>query len=799
MSHPATARFARGLLLALCIGALPTSAVLGQVNYARAEQLLTWNATRLITGDAVVPNWLADDTRFWYRSTTPRGGEFVLVDPAAKTRRLLFENHRLAAAMSLANDTTYDPVKLPFDTLELIDNERGIRVKASGKLFTCVLARYQCTTSDTLPSQAPLVLSPDSAWEAFVHRYDVYIRPRGGGDSSRLTRDGEEFWSYGLPYPRPNDVRRGTPRRPDVHWSPDSRKLAVYRLDQRKVEHMHYVSSTPQRPKHYSQPYALPGDTVIPVPGFHILEIGSQVAASSPGGGVGRASRDIKVAVDPTPHQLFLGGSAVDSAWSEGSDRLYVTYFTRGSKRAYLAEVAAATGASRILVAESTKTFVELTLERYLGAPNWAVANGGNDIIWFSERDGWGHLYRYDGRGNLKNQITSGPWTVGEIHHVDDRLGRIYFTGRGREHGRDIYYAHLYAVGFDGSDLRLLTPEDANHTISFAPAGGYFVDTYSRVDQPPVTVLRATDGRVLLRLEEGDISRLREIRWRQPEPFRVKARDGITELHGMMYKPTDFDSTRKYPIIDHIYPGPQIITAPKSFFPTSAPGLLYATMGQVQALAELGFIVVHIDHLGGPYRSKAFHDNYYGNFGDNGIPDHVSAIKQLAARHPYIDIERVGIYGHSGGGFASTDAILRYPDFFKVAVSTSGNHDNRSYHIYWAEKYQGLLVRDTLKKTDNFEGSANKTLAGHLKGKLLLVHGDMDDNVHPAMTLQLADALIKANKAFDMLILPDVDHDVTQDPYVIRRTWDYFVEHLLGKEPPTDYAITAPPKRPGGR
>ena len=797
MRRPPTTPIARAVLLALSVGALPATAVPGQVDYARAEQLLTWNAARLITGDVVIPNWLADGIRFWYRATTPRGAEFVLVDPAANTRRLLFENHRLAAAMSLANDTTYDPVKLPFDTLELVDQGQtigAIRVKASGKLFTCVLARYQCTTRDTLPSQVPFVVSPDSAWEAFVHRYDVYIRPRGGGDSTRLTSDGEEFWSYGLAYPRPNDARKKTPRRPDIHWSPDSRKLVVHRLDQRNVAHMHYVSATSQRPQHYSQPYALPGDSVIPVPGFHILEIGAQVAAASAPAAAGRAARNVKVAVDPMPHQLFLTGSAVDSAWSPASDRLYVTYFTRGSKGAYLAEVAAATGASRVLVAESSKTFVELTLEQYLGPPNWAVANGGDDIIWFSERDGWGHLYRYDGRGKLKNQITSGPWTVGQLEYVDERLRRIYFTGRGREPGRDVYYAHLYAVGFDGSDLRLLTPEDANHTIYFAPGGKYFVDTYSRVDQPPVTVLRAADGRILRRLEEADISRLREMRWRQPEPFRVKARDGVTELYGMMYKPTGFDSTRKYPIIDHIYPGPQIITVPKSFFPTSAPGLLYATMGQVQALAELGFIVVHIDHLGGPYRSKAFHDNYYGNFGDNGIPDHVAAIKQLAARHPYIDIERVGIYGHSGGGFASTDAILRYPDFFKVAVSTSGNHDNRSYQIYWAEKYQGLLARDTLKKTDNFEASANKTLAGRLKGKLLLMHGDMDDNVHPAMTLQLVDALIKANKGFDMLILPDMDHDLTKNPYVIRRTWDYFVQHLLGEQPPADYAITPPPK-----
>jgi dipeptidyl aminopeptidase/acylaminoacyl peptidase len=308
--------------------------------------------------------------------------------------------------------------------------------------------------------------------------------------------------------------------------------------------------------------------------------------------------------------------------------------------------------------------------------------------------------------------------------------------------------------------------------------------------------LRYRDGQVVRQLEEADISRLLDTGWRYPEPFMVKARDGVTDLYGMMYKPSNFDPNKRYPIIDNIYPGPQIITVPKDFFPSNAGGLIYPAYGQVQALAELGFIVVSIDHLGGPMRSKAFHDNYYGFFGDNGIPDHITAIKQLAARHAYIDVERVGIYGVSGGGFASTDAILRYPDFFKVAVSASGNHDNRSYNIYWAEKYQGLMERDTVKGTDNYETSANQTLAENLRGRLFLIHGDMDDNVHPAMTLQVANELIKANKSFDMLIVPNGDHMIDgENPYVIRRRWDYFVEHLLGEEPPRDYRIRTQAQR----
>ena len=770
----------------------------GQADYQRAEQFLTWNTTKLITGDVVIPNWLPDGNRFWYRVTRSSGAEFVMFDPANNARRLVFDNARLAAAMSLANDTAYDPIKLPFTTFDFAEGERFIEFTASAKLFRCALGNDQCTVSDTLPSDVPFVVSPDSVWESFVHEHNVHIRPRGGGDSTQLTTDGVEFWSYGVQYLRPNQRKRGLPQRPNIVWSPDSRKLAVYRVDERGVEHMHYISSTSQRPEHYSQPYALPGDSIIPLPGLHVIHVSAEAVTSEASGPDDRveipqvqASRNVKIELSPRPNQLSLGGSSTDSLWSRGSDKLYVTYFTRGSKSVHLAEVDANTGESRVMAADSSKTWVELSVERF-GGVSWHVVESTGDVIWFSQRDGWAHLYRYDRSGSVTNQVTSGPWTVGSIKHVDEAAGRIYFTGRGREPDRDLYYAHLYVVKFDGSGMRLLTPEDANHTIYFATNGRSFVDTYSRFDQPPVTVLRAPDGRVVRQLEEADISRLRETGWRQPEPFRVKARDGLTELYGMMYKPTNFDPEKKYPIIDHIYPGPQIITVPKDFFPTNAPGLVYATFGQVQALAELGFIVVSIDHLGGPMRSKAFHDNYYGFFGDNGIPDHITAIKQLAARHDFIDVDRVGIYGHSGGGFASTDAILRYPDFFKVAVSTSGNHDNRSYNIYWAEKYQGELERDTLRGTDNFASSANQTMAENLKGRLFLMHGDMDDNVHPAMTIQVASALIKANRSFDMLILPDMDHGVTQDPYVIRRSWDYWVEHLLGQKPPVNYHILGP-------
>ena len=739
-----------------------------QVDYRRAEQMLSWHASPLVTGDSVSPNWLPNQNRFWYRNKTASGAAFVLIDPVRNTRRLVFDNARLAAAMSLANDTSYDPVKLPFRTFDFVENERAIEFKASKKLFRCALATYSCTVGDTLPDDRPFVVSPDSMWEAFSYEYNLYIRPREGGDSVQLTTDGEMYWSYGLTAPRPRHLLKddSPPRTPRLRWSPDSKQIAVPRIDERNVEHMHYISYTGQRTRHFSQPYALPGDSVIPLPAVHVVNIDTK--------------SNVKIELPATAVRISLAGTPRDSVWSSESGKLNFVWYTRGSKSLYLIEADAATGATRVLAKDSAATFVELSPR---DPPSWYVSDNGNDVIWWSERDGWAHLYLFDGNGNLKNQITRGAWTVGAVQHVDEGARQIYFTARGREPDRLLYYAHLYRVKFDGSELTLLTPEDAHHRVEFSPNGRHFVDTYSSIETPPVTALRsARDGRVIRRLEEADVSRLEAIGWSPGDVFTVKARDGITDLYGVMYKPSNFDPAKQYPVLDYIYPGPQVGSVRRWWWTTG---------GEQRATAELGFIVVAVDHLGTPFRSKAFHDNYYGNFGDNGIPDHITALKQLAVRHPYIDLDRVGIWGHSGGGFASTDAILRYPDFYKVAVSGAGNHDNRSYNIYWAEKYQGLLKRDTLRNSDNFEASANQSLVSNLRGKLLLMHGDMDDNVHMAMTIQVVNQLIKANKDFDLIIAPDRAHSLNE-PYFIRRRWDYFVRHLLGAEPPQGYEIVKP-------
>ena len=741
-----------------------------QVDYSRADRLLPWNTSRLVSGDSVRPQWYPDGNRFWYRNKTATGAEYVVVDPVRATRSLLFDNARLASAMSVARDTAYDPSRLPFASFKFGNdgqNDREIEFTASRKKFVCDIAGYRCAVSDTLPSEVPFVLSPDKKWEAFIAKHNVWVRPRGGKDSTQLTTDGVEYWGYGLTMPRPGELVRPQPRRPTIRWSPDSKKLAVWRQDERRVEHMHYISMTSQRPKHYSQPYALPGDSIIPVPTLHLIDVATK--------------RNVEVRLSPVPVQLNTTGSARDSVWNEASDRVYVSALSRGSKRAWLSAVDPATGSQTVVASDSMPTYAESSPPT--DPPSWYTSKDGQDIFWWSERDGWAHFYRYGADGKVKNRLTEGPWFSSAIQYVDEVTKQVYFTARGREAGQFWYYAKLYRVNYDGTGLTLLTPEDAHHDIEFSPSGKYLVDSYSRVETPPVTVLRsAVDGRVIRSLETADVSRLKEVGWQPGRVFTVKARDGVTDIYGVMYLPPLLDTTAKYPIINNIYPGPQV---------GSVGGWSFKSGGEAFALAQLGFVVLQIDHLGTPMRSKAFHDNYYANFIDNGLPDHVAAIKQLGARYRFLDLDRVGIFGHSGGGFASADAMFRFPDFFKVAVSSSGNHDNRSYNIYWSEKYQGLMTRDTLRKTDNYESSANGGYARNLKGKLFLMTGDLDDNVHPAMTVQVVDALIKANKSFDYLVLPNRAHSLNE-PYVIRRRWDYFVEHLAGKKPPENFEIVRP-------
>jgi dipeptidyl aminopeptidase/acylaminoacyl peptidase len=500
----------------------------------------------------------------------------------------------------------------------------------------------------------------------------------------------------------------------------------------------------------------------------------------------------VRLNLPPDQHRSTLcdniacrGGEWADVQWDKDGAKLAFVSTSRDHKQETLRIADATTGVVRDVLEEKVSTF----FESGNGRVNWRYLPDTKEFLWFSERDNWGHLYLYDAEtGKLKNQITKGDWNVTQLLRVDEKNRQLYFLGVGREKGRDPYFIHFYRIGFDGGNLTLLTPEDANHEVTLSASGKYFVDSFSTPGVPAVAMLRDENGKLLAPLERADIAKLTVTGWKPPATFTVKARDGVTDLYGLMFKPTNFDPTKKYPIVNHIYPGPQTGSVGSRSFS--------AARADCQALAELGFIVVEIDGMGTPWRSKKFHEAYYGNLGDNTLPDQVTGMNQLADRYPWIDLNRAGIYGHSGGGYAAAGAMFHYPDFFKVGISEAGNHDNREYEDDWAEKWQGLLVVNP-DGTTNYDNQANQLFAKNLKGHLLLAHGTMDNNVPPYNTLLVVNELIKANKDFDLLLLPNRNHGFGNEAYMVRRRWDYFVRYLLGAEPPAGYELKPPPG--GGR
>jgi len=539
---------------------------------------------------------------------------------------------------------------------------------------------------------------------------------------------------------------------------------------------MYLVDTTVGHPNLQAWKYPLPGDDTVTMIQRVVIDVDS-----------GKA---VRFQMPPDQHRSTLcddlacrGGEWGDVQWSGDGSTVAFVSTARDHRREQLRVADASTGTIRDVLEEKAETF----FESGNGAINWRYLPGSNDAIWFSERDNWGHLYLYDvKRGREKHPITSGDWNVTQLLRVDEKNHTIYFVGVGRERGRDPYFRHLYRVGLDGKNLQLLTPEDGDHDVWLSPSGRFFVDSFSKPDVPPVTQLRDADGSLIATIERADISRLVATGWKPPMPITVKARDGQTDLFGLLYRPTTFDPSKKYPIVNHIYPGPQTGSVGSRTFS--------AARGDAQALAELGFVVVEIDGMGTPWRSKKFHEEYYGNMGDNTLPDQVAGMTDLAARFPWIDLDRAGIYGHSGGGYATADAMFRYPDFFKVGISEAGNHDNRVYEDDWAEKWQGLLEKKPDGST-NYDNQANQLVAKNLKGRLLLAHGTLDSNVPPNNTLLVVNELIKANKDFDLLMLPNRGHGFGNEPYMVRRRWDYFVRYLLGAEPPHEYEMHAPAAR----
>jgi dipeptidyl-peptidase-4 len=624
------------------------------------------------------------------------------------------------------------------------------------------------------------VRSPDGRWEVYARDHNLYLLDKGTGEEHSLTKDGQPGYGYGSASFEEATTRLGDrAQAPLVLFSPDSRKLVSYRLDRRRVGQFHVVQSVSgARSILHSYHMAIPGDQEIAQAELVLFDVQS---------GERRRLEAPHLPVQFRP-PLDDGARYRKVWWNETGTRLYFVAEERGYKAVRLHVADVDTGQVRQLFEERADTYINLDLIV-------SVVGDGSEIIWSSERDGWNHLYLFDGdTGELKNRVTAGKWVVRTVTNVDCRGRWIYFIGSGREPGRDPYLRHLYRVRFDGSGLELLTPEDADHTVVFSPTGRYFTDTYSKANTAPVSVLRSAGGSLVRRLETTDVESILATGWRFPEPFHAKADDGVTDIYGLILRPSNFDPHRRYPVIDDVYPGPQHTKVFKSFSVTPLSALW------AQSTAELGFIVVLIDGRGTPHRSRAFREASYGNMGDaGGLEDHIAVMRQLAARYPYMDLDRVGVYGHSGGGYATARALLKYPEFFKVGVAAAGNHDQRTYSAGWAERWQGYPP-----SMESYRLQANATLAENLKGKLLLVHGDMDDNVHVTNALQLADALIAANKDFDLLILPNRDHvfaDVGRpqaarpreyayaDPYFLRRRWDYFVEHLLGVAPPAGFRI----------
>ena len=798
-----------------------------RIEYAKADRIRTFDP--LLVGGRVYPVWLGDSVRFYYEMTGAGAdrGTLYLVDPRARTRRALFDNVRLAASLSALADTIIESHTLPARTL--VDGERAMQFDVRGRSYWCPLDSQRCVLADLAQVVAERKTagptwasrSPDGQWDAFVWNYNVYVRParvtdadpaawrarprppvRNGCDvptvpgrlpprdsvplptrSIALTTDGTTSWGYGL-YQFGLEVARVefdrftlTPG--GVRWSPDSKKLVVHRDDLRGVRIYPLYSSTSNQPVDHSYFYAAPGDSLVLRYNFYVLDVANRSAR--------------KVAGEP----IGALGSPDEARWGQNSDELYVLTSTRGLKVVQLARHDLKTGTSRIIARDSAATFVNHT------SSDWEVANGGADIFWVSERDGWGHIYRYATDGTLKNQVESGAYKVAKIVRVDSARQHVYFTAWGKATGVP-NYAHLYRVGFDGRGMTPVSPEPGNHTIRLIPRAPYFMDTYSQIGVPPITVLRDANGAVVMDLAHGDDAPLRAVGWTPAEVFTVKARDGVTDLWGILDKPSTFDPTRHYPVVTYIYPGPQRGSVGDWVF-KSADWTLGTTVetradrrtaarnmgeeGMRRSLAELGFIVVQLDAMGSsPQRSKEFEDFFYGRVRDNGLPDQIAAIRQLAAKYPWMDTTRVGVVGHSGGGYSAAAAMLHYPDFFKVGVSGSGNHDFRVYGWYWGEKYQGLYQK--IGDTDNYEAEANYKYAANLKGKLLLMTGDMDCNNPPAETMRVADALMKAGKEFDLLVVTDAGHQ--RSTYAIKRAWDYFVRHLLGAEPPGDYRMIPP-------
>ncbi len=701
--------------------------------YRRAEQLLPWNAAKLVCNAPVVPQWL-DGGVFSYRRRTAEGLETVVVDADGGKRRPARSGSAPAA-----------PAPVPLAAADSADGPAGPAI---------------------LPSH-------DGRRAVFVKDHDLWLRDLASGEEKELTTDGEPYWDYaGSPEGNMSAVSdrvHGIVRPPVAVWSPDSRRVLTHKLDQRGVPETPMVRHVPPEgvlPELFTYRQNRPGDPVVVTSQLVVVDCET-----------GRSADVQHPPQSATWESPLLMGRAW---WSRDGRRAWFIHMGRGERSATLFEHDVAAGTTRTVLTESTETTMDL--HPTLGLPPLAtVLETSGEVLWFSERDGWGHLYLFDlATGVLKRQLTSGAWLVRDVLLTDETSRFVYLLGAGREPGRDPYYRHLYRVSLDGGEAELLTPEDADHEVYVAPDASVFVDNASTVSGPPVARLRACDGRLITVLEEADVSALDAIGWRRPERFCVKARDGATALYGTLFYPRDFDPAQRYPVVEDIYGWRQTTHAPVRVRAEQDHPFDLFDYWYPQAVAELGFIVVTLDALGTPYRSRAFHEVSYGAAEDVvGLRDHVGALRQLAEQRPYLDLDRVGVYGHSAGGLATALAMLRHPEVYSVGVSSCPGNDMRLYDIDSCEKDLAMFPGG------NDGANTNAALlADRLAGRLFIVYGELDDNTHPAMALRLVDALIKAGKPFDLLVMPGANHSLQFEPYFLKRSWDYLVRNLLGEEPP---------------
>lgn len=774
----------------------PQDGALTRADVERASAFYPANVRKLVRNAAPVPNWIAGSDHFWYRHEIDGGFRFVTVDAATGRAEPSFDHQAVAAMLSRELGKQVSPGQLPFGSITYSQDMRSISFAAGDRSFQCNRAGTRCKNMSAIAPDPATVASPDGKRALFTRDSNLWLRDMATGAERPLTTDGTAEFPYQYTAFKTTYVeeRRGQakPTYAGATWSPDGRYVLAIRTDRRGVKTAPYVVEylPPDSPRPIAHQIAMPTPADAPATPYALVLIDLHDGGVVPvdGGALGFN--------DYAPYWAIVG----EPGWDMADGALYLATSTRDSRALGLVAIDLDDGTSRTVLEERADKFLNLNPFDY-HVPNVRLLAARDEILWWSQRSGWGHLYRYDARtGALKNAVTTGEWAVFDIVRVDEAAGFVYFTAGGKEASRNPYYRHLYRADLRGGEAELLTPEDADHSFTnfparglnghwdtpverFSPSGRYFVDTHSTIATPPTTLVRRSDGALVAKLVDADASALRATGWTPPERLVAKSADGTHDIYGVLIKPTNFDARKRYPVIEQIYAGPQVSFAPQGF--TDAIGARAAYM---QAMAELGFVIVVQDGRGTPRRSRDFHMAPMQDEDSIALADHVAGIRAAAASRPYMDLDRVGITGISFGGYASARAMLLFPEFYKVGVSIAGPHDYRTMiSSISLERFFGV-PGEKGAKDDGYTRVDNLHLADRLTGKLMLVAGDIDQNVPLNQTVALSDALIQAGKEFDLVLVPNAAHDVGYHPYVARRMAGYFLRHLKGQEPPVPFA-----------